>query len=425
MAHGFGAARMTVLGTTKLRRAQIAATGILLACAATLVASRLLVPYWPALAYVAAFSEAAVIGGLADWYAVVAIFRRPLGLPLPHTAIVVQERDRIADRLGDFIQENFLGDEVIERRLREIDFVETAQSWLRDPVNADHVARRLVDISPILFEAIERSRLDDDMVAALKRQLARVDVGRAASSILRSSFVQKNRHLLLDAALAGVIRMLSSPRTLGELREGMRREMPALLKVVGNDQAIFRKIVLSIANYVEEVRSDPEHALREEFRALMDAVHEDIERSPEAEQAIMRLRDEFLAAGEIERLGRVALETVRNLVVDRSETVLCSLKAGLAETMPRVASLLEVTDEQSARINQTVRATIVEAIGKRRGEVGKFVAAQVKAWDADEMVALVEENIGPDLQYIRINGAVIGGLAGLAIYTISRALGAH
>ncbi|WP_196804819.1 DUF445 domain-containing protein [Methylopila sp. M107] len=398
---------------------------MLVTCVATLVASRLLAAQWPAMAYVAAFAEAAVIGGLADWYAVVAIFGRPLGLPLPHTAIVVRERDRIAERLGSFIQENFLGADVLDARLREIDFVEAARRWMRNPSNAEQIAKRIVAISPFLLDAIEKSGLRDEVLDRLSRRLLAVDAQRAASSILRSPFVSANRHRVLDVALGGVLKILSSPKTLAELRDGMRREMPAVVKLAGGDHAVFRKIVLSIAAYIENVRSDPEHALHREFETLMDKVVEEIESSPEAGQAIARLRDELFAASPVETLGRHAFATVRRLVEEQSETFARSLSAGLAEAMPRAAAMLDVTDDQSSRLNGALRAMIAGAIESRRGEIGDFVAAQVKSWDADEMVALVEDNIGPDLQFIRMNGAVVGGLAGLAIFAISQALGAH
>ena len=404
-----------------LRRAKFVATGVLVVCAATLVAARLLTPYWPAMAYLGAFAEAAVIGGLADWYAVVAIFRRPFGLPLPHTAIVVTEKDRIADRLGDFIKENFLGAEVLDSRLKQIDFVSMARRWMRDPSNSEQIAERIVGIAPFILDAIETSGLRDDVLARLTRRLSSIDARRAASLILRSSFMRENRKTLLDVALAGVLKILSSPRALGELRDGMRRDMPALVKLVGSDHAVFRKIVLSFAAYIEDVRSDPEHGLHREFDTLLDMLIEEIESSPEAGQALTRLRDELIAISPIESLGRHLFATLRRHADEEAE----AFARALADAMPRVAAALDVTDDQASWLNQALRTTIAGAIESRREDIGEFIAAQVKSWDADEMVQLVEDNIGPDLQFIRMNGAFVGGLAGLTIFALSQAIGSH
>lgn len=405
-----------------LRRAKNLATAVLAGSVVLLVVARLMAGLWPVMAYVAAFAEAAMIGGLADWYAVVALFGRPLGLPLPHTAIIPRNRDRIAERLGTFIQDNFLQATVIDRHLAGIDFAGTAITWLRDPANAVAISRHLVGFAPALLTSIDRSGLRAELGDRIVGRLSTIDMARLASGILRSPLVASNRQRLLDAALGGVIRLLSSPKTLGDLREGLRGETPALVKLAGADQAIFRKIVLAIAGFVEEVRQDPQHGLRQDFDTLLDAVASDLD-EPETQAQLGRLRDEILASPEIAQLGETIWNAVRRFVDERPQAVADSLADDLAAGLSRAASAFDLAPAERATINDEIRRMAVQAIAHRRQDIGAFVSAQVRSWDIDDMVRLVEQNIGPDLQYIRLNGALVGGLAGLAIFIVLRAFG--
>lgn len=406
-----------------LRRAKRRATTVLLASIALLIVARMLTGRWPAAAYVAALAEAATIGALADWYAVVALFRRPLGLPLPHTAIIPRNRDRIGEAIGAFIQNNFLEAQVVDRHLKDVDFVENARGWLCKPENAAMIARRLVEFAPALIASIDRSGLRAELGERIVATLASVDMSRSAAGLLRSPLVAANRQRLLDAALGGIIRFLSSPKTLGELREGLRSEAPALVKLAGADQTIFRHIIMAIAAFVDDVRSNPDHSVRREFDAMLDAILSEIETSPGMKAQIASFRDELLADPEMARIGETMWTAMSNYVDGQPDAIVDALADKLASGMSRAAAAFDLTQADRTTVNDEIRRIAVEAIARRREEIGAFVAAQVRSWDVEDLVSVVETNIGPDLQYIRLNGAFVGGLAGLAIFTVMQAFG--
>src|SRR3954447_23617644 len=239
----------------ELRRVKALATLVLAGTLALFIAAKALLHVHPAFGFVAAFAEAATIGGLADWYAVVALFRRPLGLPIPHTAIIQCNQHRIADKLGEFIEVHFLEAAPVDAKLRQIDFGSFIADWLRDRKRSADLARFTLRLLPEAVSATETSGLMTFITRRITTQLQSIDLAPLAAGTLRA-FVQEGRHQgLLDDILRNVHESLTQPRTMAMVREKIRDELPTLLKLYRADKYLVNKIVASATAFFEEVRA--------------------------------------------------------------------------------------------------------------------------------------------------------------------------
>src|SRR5712672_1272551 len=253
----------------ELKRVKAQATLVLAGTLTLFVIAKILLHVHPIFGFVAAFAEAATIGGLADWYAVVALFKRPLGLPIPHTAIIQSNQHRIADKLGEFIEQHFLEIAPVEAKLRQIDFGAFVADWLRDRKRSDDLARFALRLLPEAFAATETSGLMNFITRRVTTQLQSIDLAPLAAGTLRA-FVQERRHQgLLDDILRAVHESLTKAETLAMIREKIRAELPTLLKLYRADKYLVNKIVASASAFFEEVRNDPAHPFRGEFDRMV------------------------------------------------------------------------------------------------------------------------------------------------------------
>src|ERR1700743_730855 len=249
----------------ELRRVKAQATLVLLGTLTLFVVAKLLLNTHPSFGFVAAFAEAATIGGLADWYAVVALFKRPLGLPIPHTAIIQGNQHRIADKLGEFIELHFLEAAPVDAKLRQIDFGSFIADWLRDRKRSADLARFVLRLLPEAVSATETSGLMDFITRRITTQLQGIDLAPLAAGTLRA-FVSEGRHKgMLDDILRVVDQSLKQPETMASVREKVRGELPTLLKLYRADKYVVNKIVASAPSFFDEVRTDPAHPFRGEF----------------------------------------------------------------------------------------------------------------------------------------------------------------
>src|SRR6266852_5396554 len=253
----------------ELKRVKAQATLVLAGTLTLFAVAKILLHVHPVFGFVAAFAEAATIGGLADWYAVVALFRRPLGLPIPHTAIIQGNQHRIADKLGEFIEVHFLEAAPVDVKLRQIDFATFIADWLRDRKRSTDLARFTLRLLPEAFSATETSGLMTFISRRITTQLQSIDLAPLAAGTLRA-FVAEGRHQgLLDDILRIIHESLTQPKTMAAIREKIRGELPTLLKLYRADKYLVNKIVASVTAFFEEVRGDPKHPFRGEFDRML------------------------------------------------------------------------------------------------------------------------------------------------------------
>ncbi|MDE5454726.1 DUF445 family protein [Bradyrhizobium sp. CSA112] len=402
----------------ELRRVKILATSVLAATFAIFLAARALLPLHPAFGFIAAFAEAATIGGLADWYAVVALFKRPLGLPIPHTAIIQSNQQRIADKLGEFIEKHFLEAAPVEAKLRQIDFGSFIADWLRDRKRSEDLARFALRLLPEAVAATETSGLMTFVSRRITAQLMAIDLAPLAAGTLRT-FVKEGRHRgLLDDLLRGVHEMMTQAETMAMIREKVRNELPTLLKLYRADKFLVNKIVASATAFFEEVRNDPAHPFRGEFDRMVLSFVDRLGTDPSYAERIQGLKRDLLARPEVAGLARHIWENVRTFFERSASGETQVLEQYLVRMFVKAGEALAGDAELRTEINQGLVAVLRTVVAEQKSGVSTFISDQVKSWDMGQLISLIEINIGRDLQYIRFNGSLIGGLAGLALYTL-------
>jgi uncharacterized membrane-anchored protein YjiN (DUF445 family) len=405
-----------------LKRTKLVATGALVGCVGVLIAARAFQSRWPWLAFVAAFAEAATIGGLADWYAVVALFRRPLGLPIPHTAIIPSNRDRIADNLGRFIETNFLASEPVRRKLEQIDFAALVAEWLSDPRRSAGLSRFVAGLLPRLLSAVDDSGLKSFLSDRVAQQIGRVEAAPLAAGLL-SAFTEDGRHQrLLDEFLRVAQRFVTDEATLATIREGIRKELPTLFNLFRADAYLLNKIVASAGSILEEVRADPEHPMRREFDVFVQGFVERLRTSPVYARRAEALKADLLARPELRNLAGNIWDGVRNFVAQDAYQERSVVAGQLDVMFVDIGRHLADDARIRADMNEGFIVALEAFVASQKSGVATFIAEQVRAWDLGQLSRLLEINIGRDLQYIRFNGMLIGGLAGLALHILERAL---
>ena len=401
----------------ELRRVKMLATLVLAGTLALFVIAKALLHLHSAFGFVAAFAEAATIGGLADWYAVVALFRRPLGLPIPHTAIIQSNQQRIADKLGEFIELHFLEAAPVEAKLRQIDFGSFIADWLRDRKRSTDLARFTLRLLPEAFTATETSGLMAFISRRITTQLQSIDLAPLAAGTLRA-FVQEGRHKgLLDDILRVVHQSLTQPETMAMVREKIRSELPTLLRLYRADKYLVNKIVASASAFFEEVRANPSHPFRDEFDRMVLSFVDRLGSDRSYADRIDGLKRDLLARPELADLARNIWSNARSFIERSASGETHVLQQHLTGMFVKAGEALAADSELRAEINQGLVVVLRSFIADQKSGVSSFIADQVKAWDMRQLISLIEINIGRDLQYIRFNGSLIGGLAGLALYT--------
>lgn len=405
-----------------LRQVKIVATVLLVGTAALFVVARHYEPAHWAWGYVAAFASAATVGGLADWYAVVALFRRPLGLPIPHTAIIPRNHHRIADNLGAFIETNFLAREAVEKKLGEVDFAAHIADWLGDSSRSAALAAFTTRLLPQMVTAVDRSGLRQFLGERIRAELERIELAPLAAGLL-STVVETGRHQrLLNELLAVLDKLLTNEQTLELMREKIRNELPALFKLYRADAYLLRKIVASTTAFIEEARNDPDHVLRREFDGAVRRFIQRLRRSPELATRAERLKQDLLARSEVTRLADGAWEGLRAFVERDAMSEASQIRRQLETVLVDLGGQLARDSAIRAEINRGMVRLLSDFVQSQKSGVGRFIADQVKGWDIDMLIGRIELTVGRDLQYIRFNGTLIGGLAGLALHAIDHGL---
>ena len=401
-----------------LRRTKFIATSVLVATVVLMVIAKILEHrVHPGFGFLAAFAEAATIGGLADWYAVVVLFRRPLGLPIPHTAIIPANQQRIAQSLGEFIETHFLAPEPVAAKLKQVDFAAAAAEWLSDRERSAGLARFILRLLPETLDAVEQSGLREFAAQRVVAQIKAVELGSFAAGLLTTLTEDRRHQHILDEVLNLLNRLMTDPAALDAIRQKIRAELPTLLNLYRADKYVLNKVVTSGYVFLEEVRADPDHPLRAEFDRFVAGFIEQLTTSPDTIAKIEKVREDVLASPQLAELAQGMWDSFRHFLEQNVRDPKSMLHTHLQTMLMEAGRQLAEDVKLRADINRGMTVVLENFIQDNKSGVSAFIADQVKSWDMDQLIRLIEINIGRDLQYIRFNGAMIGGLAGLALYT--------
>src|SRR6266581_9165223 len=400
------------------------ATGLLAIALLVFVAASVFEPQFAWLGYVRATAEASLVGGLADWFAVTALFRHPLGLPIPHTAIVATRKERIGQILGTFVQNHFLSHEVISANLRRVHPAERGAQWLADRDHARQIARQFASGLAKTLEALPHDEVQELVSQVVRNRVRAFRVAPALGKTLALALGDNRQEELLSATVRLAAEAVRNNRDL--IRERVRAETPWWVPPVLDDK-IYQKIIEAVERLLHDMVMDPAHPLRTAFD---DAIRDFIERlqhSPEVIARAAALQHEWLTGAPTAELARKLWEGVRQAVRKYAastdgaappESGPNPLDSGLAEF--GVALLSNPT--LLAEIDDLLIDLTAGVVEKYRHEIGDLIAQTVASWDPAATARRFELAVGRDLQFVRINGTLVGGLVGLLIYAITRLL---
>jgi uncharacterized membrane-anchored protein YjiN (DUF445 family) len=392
----------------RLAASRAVATGMLVVSAAIFAATLTLHQPGHAVLLLRAVAEASLVGGLADWFAVTALFRRPLGLPIPHTAILPANKDRIGEGLARFLDRYFLAPELLVAELRSLDLAERVAAWLADRRHAALLADELTKALPFFLSAVGDRQLMAFLGRALGPQLRAAQLGPVLAQILRVLASTGYHEAVLDAALAQASEFLSGNQDamLAAVAERRRRWIPRAVT-----REIARAMLRAAGQLIEDLQR-PDGEARQALIAKIDEFAADLETSQGLGVGAA------LARPEVRSWIAASWERLRGLVLADLDASASRTRRALAMMILSLGDALQGDAAMRERLDQTLEAVVVEAL-PWRAELVRFVEEVVRRWQPDEFTSRIETAVGADLQYIRMNGALVGGLVGGGLYLLT------
>jgi uncharacterized membrane-anchored protein YjiN (DUF445 family) len=385
--------------------------------AAVFFGARAFEPAYPWLAYVKAFAEAAMVGGLADWFAVTALFRHPLGLPIPHTAIIPRNKDRIGEALARFLQENFLIPSVVARRMQRIDVAGATGRFLQTPAGEGTriragASRLIADI----FESLDDERLGGIVKGAISSRLRKTEISPLLGHALASA-INEDRHVpMLEAAIRWMARALDANEPL--IRDMVHKKANWILKLAGLDAKLADAIIDGLRKLTVEMSTDPGHPVRIKIEEALAQLANDLQTKPETRERVETMKEQLLDNKSVSLWLDALWQRGREAIIKAARNPDRVLAGKLGEVLKSMGSTLESDRRIRAAINQFARRAAVGMAASYGSQIVKLVSETVRGWDAQTVTNRLEAAVGRDLQYIRINGTLVGGLVGLALHVV-------
>ena len=399
----------------KIRRL---ATSLLVLMAVVFVGARLLQPTYSYMSFVGAFAEAAMVGALADWFAVTALFRRPLGLPIPHTAIIPNNKDRIGESVGNFLEYNFMTPDVLGEELRQIDFAGAAAAWLAVPENSRAVSVQIVSGIPALFRMVEDRDVANFMQTVITGALKNTKFAPLTAEIL-SMLMADNRHqLLFDHFVRFAARSLEENKAL--IRQKIHERSPRWVpKII--DEKFYLNLLDELRIILNEMKDDNSE-WRSRFEASAQELIEKLKTSPEYEEKISAAINEMLAHPLFRDYTDHVWQNAKQRLVSDATAEDSQSVARIDLAIHTFSEALMQDAVVQDKLNHWIREFATEAISSRREAIADLFKRVIRKWDAETVSRKFELYVGKDLQYIRINGTLVGGMVGLVLHGISLAL---
>jgi len=396
---------------------KVVATGLLVVMAAVFAITRALQPLYPWLGYVKSFAEAAMVGGLADWFAVTALFRHPLGLPIPHTAIIPRNKDRIGEALANFLKENFLVPAVVARRMQRLDVAGAAGRFLQTPAGEGTriragASRLIADI----FESLDDERLGGIVKGAISSRLRTMEISPLLGHALASA-INEDRHVpMLEAAIRWTARALDANEQL--IREMVHKKANWVLKLAGLDATLADAIIDGLRKLTVEMSTDPAHPVRLKIEEALAQLANDLQTRPETRERVETIKEQLLDNKSVSLWLDTLWQRGREAIIRAARNPDAVLAGKLGEILKSMGGTLEKDARIRGAINQFARRAVVGMAASYGGSIVKLVSETVRGWDAQTVTNRLEAAVGRDLQYIRINGTLVGGLVGLILHLV-------
>ncbi len=431
------------LNDDRARRMRWTATGILAAMAVLFFTTHGLLGQHPAWGYVNAFAEAAMVGGLADWFAVTALFRHPLGIPIPHTAIIPMNKDRIADTMAQFLQENFLTPAVVARRMAGMNVARAVGDFLvgapkeigsdaddtgadnNDPANIDadgpdaraRITGGAAELLAEVLESLDPDRLGNQVRSGLGAQLGKIDMSPLVGRMLESAMADRRHLPLID----GFVRWagLTLEDNEDTIRNIIHERVNGVLRWAGLDKTISGNVLDGLYKLLAEVLVDPDHPLRSKVEEGLEKLAHDLQHDPETRERVEEMKRDLIENPAVAEWWMGVWERIRQSLIRRAREPDTGLGTEMRKGLADLGGALKQDERLQLQINRFARRTLVGIATRYGGEIVTLVSETVKRWDATTITGRIENAVGRDLQFIRINGTLVGGLVGMTLHFIT------
>ncbi|MEO7689387.1 MAG: DUF445 domain-containing protein [Sphingomonas sp.] len=396
---------------------KLAATGLLVAMAIVFIAARAFEPTYPELAWVKAFAEAGMVGGLADWFAVTALFRHPLGLPIPHTAIIPRNKDRIGETLAAFLRDNFLIPGVVARRMRGVDVAAAAGRWLASPGGTQGRLRKGASrLAADMLEAFDQQRLGGMVKATIGQRLRALDVAPLLGQALTAAIAEQRHAPLLDGIIRWAAKVLAANEQM--IRAMVHDRAGTMMRWTGLDETLANKIIDGLDKMISDMASDPDHPLRAKAEEGLVALAHDLQHDERMRERVEAVKAEIIENPAMQRWLDGLWEQARTRLLRVARDPDEALTGQLGVALRQLGETLQQDAMLRATINRFVRRTAVGMAADYGDGIVRLVSETVRGWDARTITRRLENAVGRDLQYIRVNGTLVGGLVGLLLHTV-------
>ena len=403
----------------RARRMRRAATGLLLAMAALFALARSQLGTHPAWEWVLAFTEAAMVGGLADWFAVTALFRHPLGLPIPHTAIIPENKDRIADSMARFLQSNFLIPTVVARRMRAMNLARALGDFLARPEGgeASRIRGGAGELAAEVLESLDPERLGGQVKAGLLHQLERLEVSPLLGQMLAAGIADKRHLPLLDALIRWAGLTLEDNEEM--VRQIIHEKANAVIRWTGLDDRLSSSVLDGLYRLLAEVLVDPDHPLRRKIEEGLEQLAHDLQHDEAMRAKVEGMKNDLLANPALGTWWMGVWERLRVSLIAGARDPKGSVTGPLTSMLGELGQALREDPALQRQINRFARRTAVGVATRYGGQIVQLVSETVKRWDARTVTDRIENAVGRDLQFIRVNGTLVGGLVGVLIHLLN------
>ncbi|GAA2544397.1 uncharacterized membrane-anchored protein YjiN (DUF445 family) [Neomicrococcus aestuarii] len=402
-----------------LRKMKAVATGLLVVLAVIFCVAFALQDQYPWLGYVRAAAEGGMVGALADWFAVTALFKHPMGLKIPHTAIIPRKKDQIGETLGGFVEENFLSDEVLKEKLGKLNVAVPAGAWLSEPANSERVAKEGATVIRGVLEVVE----DEDVLRlvetlAKKHMLApewSSTLGRVLETIVRDNHHAQLVDLLVTKTYEWV--QAHPERVTAMLSSRSPSWVPRSV-----DMFLGEKVYLEIVKFLSDVNRDKDHMVRRSITEWLHQVAQDMQKDPATIAKVERLKHSLLGDPQLRELAATSWSSIKAALLDAVENPESELRKSFVRAVADLGRRLQEDQTLARKVDAWVRNAAIYVATTYRHQAASLITETVALWDGEETSRKIELQVGRDLQFIRINGTVVGSLAGLAIYALASAL---
>ena len=397
------------------RGMRVLATTMLAAMAAIFVATHF-GDVHPAWGFVRAFAEAAMVGGIADWFAVTALFRHPLGLPIPHTAIIPRNKDRIGDTLAAFLRDNFLTPKVVARRMRSVDVAGAVGRFLAQPPGEGRLRQGASRLLADILESLDEEQLGGMVRSAVAARLRAIEIAPLLGRTLEAAMTEDRHVPMVDAIVAWTGRTLDANEDL--IRDMVHQRAGWILRLAGLDERLAEAIIDGLRKLTIDMAVDPHHPLRDKAEEGLARLAFNLQNDPAVQARVEEWKNEMVANEAVSHWLGGLWEQGRAGLLAAARDPDAALAGRFGEALRQLGETLQSEPRLSLAINQFARRAAAGIVASYGSGIVKLVSETVRAWDARTVTDRLEAAVGRDLQYIRINGTIVGGLVGLIIHSV-------